>query len=210
MDNKIIETYNDYVKKIGNRTALYKAVAKEYNICSAIYPGSHIDIAPSMVIPKVTYIDNFKGAISFFKDMDSIKEYVEQNKEYAENSEIAFIGEDYSQPLKIKEVDLIISQYAGFVSQATKQYLKGGGILLTNDSHGDATLARFDKDFEFIGIVDNKNKIQSKNLEQYFILPKERSINFEKVKEKMKGPKYKLVAENYLFRKREVSLWFKI
>ena len=96
---------------------------------------------------------------------------------------------------------MIISQYAGFVGQATKQYLKVGGILLCNDSHGDATLAKFDKDFEFVGIVDSKNKIQDKKLEQYFILPKEKSIDFKSVKEKMKGPKYKLLAENYLFRK---------
>ncbi len=41
----------------------------------------------------------------------------------------------------IEPVDLIISQYAGFVGQETKRYLKEGGILLCNDSHGDATLA---------------------------------------------------------------------
>jgi hypothetical protein len=32
------------------------------------------------------------------------------------------------------------------VAQATKQFLKVGGILLCNDSHGDATLVRFDED----------------------------------------------------------------
>jgi hypothetical protein len=36
---------------------------------------------------------------------------------------------------------------------ATKQFLKLGGIILCNGSHGDATLARFDEDFKFIGIV---------------------------------------------------------
>ncbi|MDY0236582.1 MAG: hypothetical protein RBR71_11155 [Gudongella sp.] len=201
MDSKIIEIYLDYANKIGNRKALYRAVAKKYNIHSAIYPGSHIDIAPSIIIPKVTYIDNFKGAISFFKNIDTIKEYIEQNKEYNDLSEIVFIGEDYTEVLGIEEVDLIISEYAGFVGQATKQYLKVGGILLCNDSHGDATLARFDKDFVFIGIVDSKNRVQNKNLDQYFILPKGKAIDFELVREKMKGLKYKIVAENYLFRK---------
>lgn len=201
MQKNIIETYRDYANKIGSRKVLYKVVAKEYDIHTAIYPGSHIDIAPSMVIPKVTYIDNFKGAISFFKHMDIIKEYIDQNKEYEEICEIDFIGQDYTQPLKIEKVDLIISQYAGFVGQATKQVLKKGGILLCNDSHGDATLARFDEDFELVGIVDNKKKIQSNNLEDYFILPKGKTIDLEIVKKKMKGLKYKLVAENYLFRK---------
>ena len=201
MNNKIIETYQAYANKIGNRKALYSAVAKEYDIHTAIYPGSHIDIAPSMAIPKVTYIDNFKGAISFFKHLDIIKEYIEQNKEYQYPCEIYFIGQDYTQPLEIEEVDLIISQYAGFVGQSTKHFLKVGGILLCNDSHGDATLARFDEDFEFIGIVDSNNKIQNSNLDNYFVLPKEKPIDLKAVREKMKGLKYALVAENYLFRK---------
>lgn len=76
-----------------------------------------------MVIPKVTYIDNFKGAIKFFKHIDTIKEYIEQHKEYKDSCEIDFIGQDYTQPLKIEQVDLIISQYAGFVGQETKNIL---------------------------------------------------------------------------------------
>ena len=50
-----------------------------------------------------------------------------------------------------------------------------GGILLCNDSHGDATLAKFDEDFEFIGIVDRKNKRQRDNLENYFTLPRNKT-----------------------------------
>lgn len=142
MEDSIIKEYINYALKIGHRKALYKAVAKEYLIRSAIYPGSHIDIAPSLVIPEVTYIDNFKGAIKFFKHMDVIKEYIEQYKEYPDNCIVSFMGQDYTQPLNTDQVDLIISQYAGFVGQATKRYLKTGGILLCNDSHGDATMAR--------------------------------------------------------------------
>jgi hypothetical protein len=201
MNREIIEEYQAYTKKIGNRKTLYKIVADEYNIKTAIYPGSHIDLTPSLVIPKVTYIDNFKGSINFFKHIDSIKEYLEQKKEYPDSCEINFLGQDYNQPLEIEEVDLIISQYAGFVGQATKDNLKVGGILLCNDSHGDASLAKSDEDFKLIGIVDRNNKIKNKNLEKYFILPKGKSINIKKVKEKMKGLKYNEVAENYLFRK---------
>lgn len=201
MNNRIIETYEEYANKLGNRKALYDVVVKKYGIKSAIYPGSHIDITPSLIIPKVLYIDNFKGAIKFFENMDIIKEYLEDNKEYSGTSEIEFIGEDYSLLLGIKQVDLIISQYAGFVGQATKQFLKTGGVLLCNDSHGDATLARFDEDFEFIGIINSENKIENNNLENYFILPKEKPIDLKIVKENMKGFKYKVVAENYLFRK---------
>ena len=201
MDNSIIREYRDYASKIGNRNALYEAVAKEFSIRSAIYPGSHIDIAPSLVIPEVTYIDNFKGAISFFKHLDIIKEYIEQNKKYSDACKIDFIGQDYTQLFEIEQVDLIISQYAGFVGQATKRYLKIGGVLLCNDSHGDATMARFDDDFEFIGIVDEQNNIRLTDIENYFCLPKGRAVDLKTVKEKMKGLKYTLSAENYIFRK---------
>jgi len=63
----VIVQYQEYVQKIGNRTSIYKAVARKYKVKSALYPGSHIDISPSLEIPKVIYVDNFKGTISFFK-----------------------------------------------------------------------------------------------------------------------------------------------
>ncbi|MGB3161784.1 MAG: hypothetical protein WBA84_11120 [Carnobacterium sp.] len=173
----------------------------KYKIQSAIYPGSHIDITPSFFIPKVTYIDNFKGAIQFFKDKETIENFIEINKVYSNPVQLTFIGQDYTEPLDIEAVDLIISQYAGFVGQATKDYLKVNGILLCNDSHGDASLAKMDEDFEFIGIVTNDYAIQTSNLEDYFKLPKNKEIDLTSVKDKMKGLKYKVVAENYLFRK---------
>ncbi|KYG59477.1 hypothetical protein [Planococcus maritimus] len=202
MEKGFLEEYQEYIRKTGDRKALYKAVAKEYGVQKAIYPGSFIDISPSLVIPEVTYIDNFKGAIRFFKQMDGIQDYIEQHKEYPEACKISFIGQDYTEPLEIGQVDLIISQYAGFVGQETKQYLKPGGILLCNDSHGDATLARFDDDFELIGIVSDNDNIERDNLEEYFKLPKEKPVDFALVKEKMKGLKYSVAAENYLFRKK--------
>ena len=201
MSQETIETFKDYINKIGNRIALYKTVARKYKIKSAIYPGSHVDILPSFVIPKVTYIDNFKGSIKFFKDMDTIKKYVQENKIYEEASYLQFIGKDYSDSLDIEKVDLIISQYAGFVGQATKKYLKKDGILLCNDSHGDATLAQFDDDFELVGVLDTTNKIIIDNLESYFKLPKDKVIDLNYVKTKMRGLNYSSNAENYLFRK---------
>lgn len=197
----IIKTYQDYENKIGNRKSLYRSVIKKYDIQSILYPGSHIDIAPSFLISNVIYVDNFKGAIRFFKDIEVIKEYINEHKEYDEPCEMRFINEDYTNPLDIAPVDLIISQYAGFVGQATKKYLKSGGILLCNDSHADATLARFDQDYELVGIIDNSGHINRSNLGQYFKLAKDKTVDLEKVRQEMKGPKYTHKAQNYLFSK---------
>ena len=133
--------------------------------------------------------------------MDIINDYIVENKEYEAPCDILFMGQDYTRELDIEPVDLIISQYAGFVGQATKKHLKTGGILLCNDSHGDATLARFDEDFMFIGIVGENNEIIDSKLDDYFVLPRKKSVDLVSVKNKMKGPKYERTTENYLFRK---------
>lgn len=197
----VIEAYYAYRDKIGNRTELYRMVAKRYGVTSALYPGSHIDIAPSLVIQKVIYVDNFKGTIGFFRNMDMIKKYIDENKAYENPCDIVFMDQDYTKELNMTPVDLIISQYAGFVGQVTKNHLNTGGILLCNDSHGDATLSRYDDDFELIGVIGQNNRIIETNLENYFVLPGSKNVDLLMVKEKMKGPKYKLTAENYLFRK---------
>lgn len=196
-----IEGFYEYKKAIGDRTALYRNVAKKFDVKSALYPGSHIDIMPSLIIPKVTYIDSFKGSISFFKDMKSIMDYVNTHKEYKSESDLTFIGGDYKDDYEIEEVDLLISQFAGFIGQDTKRYLKSGGILLCNDSHGDATLAYCDDDYEFIGVIDSRYKINSECLDDYFKFARQRPIDVEKVLKTMKGPKYKKKTGNYLFRK---------
>lgn len=195
------QEYIEYRDKIGDRKDLYESVSRKYDVKRVLYPGSHIDIAPSLVIPHAIYVDNFKGAFKFFRKIELIKEYINQNKEYDAPCDIVFLGQDYTETLDIELVDLIISQYAGFVGQATKKYLKTGGILLCNDSHGDATLARFDDDFEFIGVIGKNNKIIRTHLDTYFVLPKSRQVDLAKVNEQMKGPKYKITAENYIFRK---------
>lgn len=196
-----IQQFIDYRQSIGDRKSLYQCVADSFGIHRALYPGSHIDIMPSFVIPTVIYMDSYKGTIKFFKELALIHQYVESHKTYKSDSEIFFIEGDYNLLYDIKPVDMIISQFAGFVGQATKVYLKEGGILLCNDSHGDATLAYCDSDYEFIGIVNPKNKIETENLEQYFKFVRNREIDVDKVKQTMKGPNYKIKADNYIFRK---------
>ncbi|MCM3281746.1 hypothetical protein M3591_14730 [Exiguobacterium sp. MER 193] len=97
---------------------------------------------------------------------------------------------------------MIISQYAGFVGQTTKYYLKPGGILLCNDSHGDATLAQFDKTFELIGVMGSTNELMQTGLYEYFQLPKGKDVNVAEVKKTMRGSMYTKSVENYVFQKR--------
>ncbi|WDH75252.1 hypothetical protein PTI97_10525 [Exiguobacterium marinum] len=199
---QVTETYEAYAQKIGDRKRMYETIANIFDVKRALYPGSHVDIAPSFVIPHVIYVDSFKGAIRFFKKLETVQELIDQRKEYDEPCAIEFFGQDYTQPLDIEPVDLVISQYAGFVAQAMKHHLKPGGILLCNDSHGDATLARFDKTFELIGVMGSTNELVQTGLDEYFHLPKGKDVDIAEVKKTMKGPKYTKQEENYAFRKR--------
>ena len=197
----MIELYKEYSKKI-DRFDLYKNVANFFDIKKALYPGSYIDITPSLYIENVLYIDNYKHTSKFFNDKKSIFYYIDNHKIYDNSSEVNFLFADYiSDNLDIDyDFDLIISQYAGFVSFYTKKYLKVGGIILCNDSHWDATLNYLDDSLEFIAVLENDNLLFN-NLSSYFKRSKNKSIDIEEVKRKMKPPRYIINAENYLFRK---------
>lgn len=195
----MIRVYKDYMDTIGSRQAMYEVVIDAYDIKSILYPGSHVDITPSFLVGKVTYVDSFKGTQSFFKNFDQIKSFIASNKVYEEDVDLVYYHQDYQKPLAIEPVDMIISQYAGFVGQATKAYLKKGGILLCNDSHGDATLAYLDNDYRFIGVVDDKDQLMINGLDKYFTFARSRPIDKEKVLKTMKGPKYKVQPKSYVF-----------
>jgi hypothetical protein len=191
----------------GDRREIFKVVTQEYSIKTAIYPGSYIHIAPSFYIPEVTYIDSFKKTIKFFED-DKVFDLIMKNKIYDEEPLFRFHYADYKNDFeeKFEYYDLLISQYAGFVSQCCKNYLKPNGILLANNSHGDASMASIDKTYKFIGALYYSNKqyrITTKNLEKYFI-PKKKHIEITRqyLEKINKGIGYTKTASAYLFKKK--------
>lgn len=206
--------YNDYVGKHGphmdghgfDRYQVFEKVVKIFEIEKAVYAGSYIHITPSFLIPQVIYIDTVKKAKVFFDNKEDVLDLIDKHKVYDKESVVEFIPKDYWSSLDIEKgyADLLISQYAGFVSQACKKYLKSGGILLANDSHGDATLAYFDKDYEFIGVLIINEKawtFKQDDLTDYFTFKRKRPVDLEKVKETMKGPTYKKMPEYYIFKR---------
>ena len=190
-----MQAYHDYMAKVGDRHQLYQTIQDHFQINTGLYPGSHIDITPSYYVNHMMYVDQFKGTIKFFKQKDEILDAI---KQFNNKATFDFYPQDYNQPLPIKNVDLIISLYAGFVGQATKHYLRIGGILLANDSHGDASLAYLDDAYQLIAVMHH-HRITTKNLDQYFIPVKR--IDLLKIHETMKPPAYQTHATYYIFRK---------
>lgn len=186
------------------RLGVFELLRAKYDIKKALYLGSHIHITPSIVFPEVVYVDSYKK----FKDMvdsDEARKFIEQNKKYDQAPSIRFIQQNYDKTLDIEnDFDLLISQYAGFVSRVGKKYLKKGGILLANNSHGDASMANLDHEFDLIAVANHtkdKWRINNTNVDEYFIRKDGAEDTAEELIDKQKGPAYKKTATNYIFKK---------
>jgi SAM-dependent methyltransferase len=201
------ELYREsYVDNNFERADLFETLKIGFNINNALYPGSFAHVTPSFFIPEVVYVDTDKRAKKFFEQKSKVADLIAKKKTYETDAVFHFISSDYSRPLDLKEksFDLLISQYAGFVSQECKRYLKIGGILLANNSHGDAGMAFIDDDYEFIAAVYLKNRkfhITEKDLDSYFIPKKQIQVTKDHLAELKKGIVYTKTANSYIFRR---------
>jgi hypothetical protein len=194
-----------YLDKGDERIDLFRKIAEKYGVHNALYPGSFIDISPSFVIERVVYVDNFRTARPFFADPATL-DYIRARKEYLAEPCVVFHPKDYRRPFgeAPESFDLLISQYAGFISPPCKEYLKIGGILVANDSHADASMAHLDPDFKFMAVVRRRGdrfSISEKSLERYFVPKKETEITPDLLRQRGKGIAYTHWASSYLFRR---------
>jgi hypothetical protein len=204
--NFVTQTYKKYYSdRAYEQIDLFRLIKKKWEVNRAVYPGSFVHISPSFVIPDVVYIDSDKNAIKFFK-YDGVKEFICERKEYSDDPKFLFFGIDYrkTQNELHQKFDLLISQYAGFISDSCKSYLKIGGILLVNNSHGDAGLASIDKNYSFIAAVHKsrgKYSISNASLEKYFIPKSKTIVTKELLYKTNKGVGYTKTAPLYIFQR---------
>lgn len=194
--------YNQYhVLRGYELESLFADLTKHFCSTSVLYPGCYVHITPSFFIPRAVYVDLELTAKKFFED-PGVRAYIEHNKTYVEEPDITFYHQSYLHPIDEPEesFDLVVSQYAGFVSEPTKKYLKKGGLLVANNSHGDAGLASIDPDFKLVATV-GQSGITDKNLDDYFIPKKETLVTPDYQKQLGKGIGYKKTARNYIFEK---------
>lgn len=196
-----------HVDKDYTSIGLFRALKGRFEINNVLYPGSHVHIAPSLVFSKVTYADSFRNTNKFFEATETL-EYIKSNREYTEEPHIRFFQQDYNLPFSElkQEFDLVISQYAGFVGQAVKPYLKDRGLLVCNNSHGDASMAAIDPDFKLVGVYqrrsDEKFSISEKDLNEYLIPKKGDAPSREELLKLMRGIAYTRSPSGYIFRKK--------
>ena len=191
--------------KNDERLGQFVIIAEKYHVKNILYPGSFIHITPSLVFPVVTYLDTDKRAKAFFDD-PTIYDYISKHKVYENDPEISFYSGNYMKNILElrRDFDLLISQYAGFVSQYCKRYLKTGGLLLINNSHGDASMASIDASYKLIGILNKRGGkyiLLDKNLDSYFIPKKVVRITKEYLEKTGRGIGYTKSPASYLFSK---------
>ncbi len=194
-----------FVSKDDERVNLFRLLASEFSVASAIYPGSFVHIAPSFVLPEVVYVDMDRRCPKFFAD-PKLAGYIESRKEYAASASFRFHHQSYEEPIDehTGHFDLLISQYAGLVSATCKQHLKPDGLLLVNDSHGDATLANLDPGFKLIAAINRRGErfsISKRSPGEYFVPKGDVDITIEKVRERGRGFGYVQTASSYVFQR---------
>lgn len=202
----MIELYHkNYSDKKHSFIGLFEEIKKKYNPKRVLYPGCFVHITPSLVFSDVTYVDSLRNTDKFFKSED-VGLFIDNNKRYAGKTKLKFYHQDYTNPLEEKKesFDVVFSLYGGFVGQAVKKYLKSGGILVCNDSHGDASMASIDSDYQLVAVYDiiqdDKVSISDNDLERYLI-PKRKQISKDELLKTMRGVPFTKSPSGYIFKK---------
>ena len=204
--NKALNLYKEfYIDRDYELVALFRLLNERFDIHKVLYPGSYVHIAPSFIFPEVVYVDSFHKAKSFF-DEPEVANFLKQRKEYQQEAHFTFSPQDYQKYLDLEpsSFDLLISLYAGLISPACKRYVRSGGLILVNNSHGDASIAALDPELSFVGAIDHRSglfRLDEHNLEEYFIPKHPEKFTEEKIRKSGKGVGFTKTAFVYLFRK---------
>ena len=115
-----------------------------------------------------------------------------------------FIVADYADPLDFNdgEFDLVVSLYAGFVSEACTRYLRVWGALLVNPSHGDAAMASIDERYRLIGGVTSRSdrySVDSCHLDTHLIPERDVAVTKEYLHASGRGIGYTKSPFAYIF-----------
>ncbi|MGA9276434.1 hypothetical protein [Ilumatobacter sp.] len=189
---------------VGDRRRLFAAVADAVDADSVLYPGSYVDISASFVWPTVTYVDVDRRANQFFTDTEGVRELLVERGVDVDRSTVEWIHHDYTDDLDIAEasVDLLVSLYAGFISEHCTEYLRLGGFLLVNPSHGDAAMASLDPRYRLHGVIvarDADYWVETGGLDSHLVPRRAADVTVELLHETGRGVDYTESPFAYLF-----------
>ncbi len=197
-------TWSQYRESIGDRSDLFAALADLCPVERALYPGSYVDLSPSTAFRSVTYVDTDARAARFFDETGLAQAELAGRTRPGAGMEVRFLAADYDQPLDVPDesMDLLISLFTGPVLEQTRRYLRQGGWLLANTSHGDASLAALDPSLRLVAVVhhrDGHHRIATDRLEEFLIPRRSERADADLIRSSGRGIVYTKTAFAYLF-----------
>jgi SAM-dependent methyltransferase len=183
---------------------MFGALARRWPVQRALYPGSYVDLSPSTAIPSVTYVDSDARAARFFSDDPLVRTQLAEHTPTSETNDVHFIAADYTQPLDVPEasMDLLISLYTGPMYEHCRRYLRPGGLLLANASHGDASLAALDPTLSLVAVAqhrDGRYRMTHDRLDGYLHPKRPETADVERIRRSGRGIAYTRSAFAYVF-----------
>ena len=117
---------------------------------------------------------------------------------------------DYSTDLPIGDgtIDVLVSLYAGFITESCTRYLTPGGLILVNNSHGDASMATLDDDNELVAAVQSRDgdyRIDTTNLADYLKPKRGQPPTAEELHNTNRGVAFTKPAFAYVFANRRAA-----
>jgi hypothetical protein len=207
MDDSTRRLWDEQDRHPEDRLRLFQAVTNFAGNAAVLYPGSFVDVAPSFVFDSVTYVDTDRRAAHFFADATGVDEIISGSRRSSGNADWRFIGADYRTQLNVADesADLLVSLYAGFVSEHCTRHLRSGGWLLVNSSHGDAAMASIDPQYRLIAEINARSgryTITDRNLDSYLIPKRPIEISAELLHKTGRGIAYTRSPFAYLFERK--------
>lgn len=206
METNAFVLYQKYhLDRADERLEMFESLVKHFIIERVLYPGSFVHVTPSFIFPKVTYVDMEQRAKQFFSEPE-LQKLISKRKTYSQEAQVQFHYQDYTKRLPVcdESFELLVSQHAGFVSQYCKRYLKIGGWLLANNSHGDASMAYLDADYKLVGVMNRRSdkfSFSVNKLEEFFVPKKNVQITKEYLEKTQSSIGYQKSAFAYVFRR---------
>ncbi len=193
-----------YRQAIGDRSGLFWNIRGAWSPARALYPGSYLDLSPSTAIPSVTYVDLDRRAARFFADRELLAAELEGRTHPGAGTEVEFLQADYTTPLPLPAAgfDLLVSLYAGPVWDHCSKYLRAGGLLLANASHGDASLAALDPRLTLVAAVHHRGdryRLDGDDLASYLVAKTPAAADPDLIRRTGRGIAYTRSAFAYLF-----------
>lgn len=196
--------WEQQVGLVGDRRSLYDAVAENVPATTVLYAGSYVDLTPAFVWPDVTFVDLDKRANRFFADADGVDDLIAEHGTDPTSRTVRFIHGSYEDDLDIANgsVDLLVSLYAGLVSEHCTRYLRVGGTLLANASHGDVAMASIDDRYRLSGVVTHRDgvyRVSTDRLDEHLVPKRPIDLTPELIRERGRGIGYTKSVFAYLF-----------